>query len=145
MNRIEARSVRSKFLAEPHLSVIVDGVPLDVALGTRAEGLVSALLGWFHRAEDCEVPWARILPESGCTGYAPILICPDDLDLVCDVVVVEVVAESDVIRWDKIGFDASPVGAVGSIVRWDPAWGMYRFRREEYEACLAVFRSAAAA
>jgi hypothetical protein len=61
VNRIEAIRVPSKFVPEPHLTVAIDGVPLDVALGV--EGLVSSLLGWFHRDEDCVVPWERILPE----------------------------------------------------------------------------------
>ena len=144
MNRIEARSAPSKFVSEPHLSMAIDGVPLDQALGAEAEGLVSALLGWFHDPADCEVPWERILPEAGCTGYAPLLICPDDLDLKCNVVIVEVVAEEEVIRWNKLGFDMTPLGAVGAIVRWDPGWGPYTFRRDEYEACLSAFRAATA-
>jgi hypothetical protein len=52
---------------------------------------------------DSAVPWERILPDVGCTGYAPVLICPDDLDLGCSVVMAEVVAEPTVIRWDRLG------------------------------------------
>jgi hypothetical protein len=138
VNRIEAIRAPSKFVPEPHLAIAVDGVPLDVALGV--EGLVSALLGWFHNDEDSAVPWQRILPDVGCTGYAPVLICPDDLDLNCSVVMAEVVAEPDVIRWDRLGYNATPRGAVGSWIRWETDWGPYRFSRTEYEACLAAFR-----
>jgi hypothetical protein len=139
VNRIEAIRISSKFISEPHLVIAVDGVPLDVALGV--EGLVSSLLGWFHNEEDCEVPWQRILPDVGCSGYAPVLICPDDLDLSCSVVMAEVVAEQDVIRWDRLGYEATSKGAVGSYIRWEPRWGPYRFNRAEYERCLAAFRS----
>ncbi len=138
MNRIEAIRARSKYVSEPHLNVAVDGVPLDVALGV--DGLVSSLLGWFHHEPDAEVPWERILPDVGCTGYAPILICPDDLDLECSVVMVEVVAEADVIRWERFGYSVAPRGAVGAWVRWEPNWGPYRFPRSEYLACLSAFR-----
>jgi hypothetical protein len=138
VNRIEAIRARSKFVPEPHLAIAVDGVPLDVALGV--EGLVSSLLGWFHNDEDSVVPWQRILPDVGFIGYAPVLICPDDLDLNCNVVMAEVVAEPDVIRWDRLGYNAAPRGAVGSWVRWEPGWGPYRFSRTDYEACLAAFR-----
>lgn len=141
-NRIEARCVSGEHGPEPYLSIFVDDVPLDALLGNEAEGLVSALLGWFHSAEDCEIPWQRILPDDGCTGYAPILICPDDLDLKCSVVIAEVVAERAVILWSRLGFDATEQGAVGSIVRWHPDWGPYRFQREQYENCLAAFRTA---
>jgi hypothetical protein len=142
VNRIQAIRAPSKFVPEPHLAMAVDGVPLDMALGV--EGLVSSLLGWFHNDEDRAVPWQRILPGVGCTGYAPVLICPDDLDLSCSVVMAEVVAEPDIIRWDRLGFNATPKGAVGSWIRWEPSWGPYRFGRAEYEACLAAFGPAEA-
>ena len=138
MNRIEASRAPSKYVSEPHLAIAVDGVPLDVALSV--EGLVSSLLGWFYNDEDCVVPWQRILPEAGCTGYAPLLICPDDLDLSCSVVMAEVVSGPEVIRWDKLGFNASHREAFGACIRWEPNWGPYCFDRAEYEACLAAFR-----
>lgn len=141
VNRIEAIRAPSKFVPEPHLAIAVDGVPLDAVLGAETEGLVSSLLGWFHHEPNAAVPWERILPAAGCTGYAPLLICPDDLDLSCSVVVAEVVAEVDFIRWDKLGFEATPRGAFGAWVRWQPGWGPYRFDRAEYEACLAAFRT----
>lgn len=145
MNRIEAVLAKSKFVDEPHLVIMVDGVPLDELIdaalpGANLAGSVSSLLGWFRNDEDNLVPWQRILPETGCTGYAPILICPDDLDLSCGVVMVEVVAERDVIRWDRLGLDASRSGAVGAYIRWAPAPGPYVFTRAGYELCLSAFR-----
>jgi hypothetical protein len=142
VNRIEAIRVPSKFIPESHLVIAVDGVPLDVALGV--EGLVSSLLGWFHDDADCLVPWQRILPDVGTTGYAPVLICPDDLDLWCSVVMAEVTAEPDVIRWDRLGYNASPRSAFGACIQWELGWGPYRFSRAEYQRCLAAFKPAEA-
>jgi hypothetical protein len=146
VNHIAAIRAPSKFVAEPHLVMAVDGVPLDELLeAARPElqlgGLVSSLLGWFHNDKDTAVAWQRILPEVGCTSFAPVLICPDDLDYVCSVVMAEVVAEADLIRWDRLGFDASQSGEVGSCVRWEAGLGPFRFSRLEYEACLEAFRS----
>lgn len=138
MNRISAIRASSKYVPEPHLAIAVDGVTLDVALGV--EGLVSSLLGWFHDDADVPVPWERILPDDGCTGYAPVLICPDDLDLTCNVIMAEVVAEAGVIRWDRLGYSASPRPSFGAYIRWEPGWGPYCFSRTEYERCLAAFR-----
>jgi hypothetical protein len=143
LNRVEAVRIRSKYTSDIHPVIAIDGVPLDLILDTalprsNLEGLVPSLLGWFHDAEDAKVPWQRILPDVGCTGYAPILICPDDLDFSCAVVVAEVVAKPDVVRWDRLGFDAS-TGTVGSCIRWEPALGPYTFRRDEYERMLAAF------
>ena len=146
MSEIEAIATTSKFVSDTHLVMFVDGVPfdelVDAALpGSNLAGFVCSLLGWFHNEEDCKIPWERILPEIGCTGYAPILICPDDLDFDCSVVIVEVVAEMDHIRWDRVGLNASQTGAVGSCVRWLPGIGRFRFDRNDYERCLDAFRS----
>ena len=147
MNGIEAILTKSKFVDEPHLVIVVDGVPLDELVddalpGSNLKGSVSSLLGWFRNEEDNAVPWQRILPEIGCTGYAPILICPDDLDLSCGVVMVEVLAERDVVRWNRVGLDATKSGAVGSCIRWEDSLGPYAFRRADYERCLAAFARA---
>ena len=146
MNHIEAIRAPSRYVPEPHLAIAVDGVPLDELLdaarpGLQLAGLVSSLLGWFHHGEDGAVAWQRILPEVGTTSYAPVLICPDDLDYSCSVVMAEVVAEPDVIRWDRLGLDATREGVVGSFVRWEPGLGPFRFERAEYEACLEAFKA----
>lgn len=146
MNRIAAIRMPSRFAEEPHLVITVDGVPLDELLdaappGLRLAGPIPSLLGWFHDEADRDVPWGRILPEVGCTGYAPLLICGDDLDYVCTVVMAEVVAEADAIRWDRLGLSVTRRGPVGSCIRWEPGLGSYRFDRAEYEAMLAEFRA----
>lgn len=148
MNRIEAIRTRSRYVSEPHLVIAVDGIPLDELLDkaipdSNIAGFVSSLLGWFHNEGDRVIPWQRILPEVGCTGYAPILICLDDLDYDCTVVIVEVFAEADAIRWDRLGFDVSHTSEVGACVRWEPRFGQYRFTRAQYEQCLTAFRNPA--
>ena len=147
MSRIETILTKSKFVSDGHLVIFVDGVPFDelvdsaAPLGYRLAGSVSSLLGWFHDDDDCKVPWERILPECGCTSYTPILICPDDLDFYCGVVIVEVTAEEDHIRWDRVGIDARQSGAVGTCVRWFSGIGPFRFTRDDYEKCLAAFKT----
>jgi hypothetical protein len=147
VNTIDVKRANSKFVAEPHLAITVDGIPLDALLDEllpdwQLAGLVSSLLGWFHNDEDRAVPWERILPEVGCTGYAPLLICPDDLDYDCTVVMAEVVAEPGVVRWDRLGFDATRDGTVGSCIQWQPVLGSYCFGRLHYERCVAAFKPA---
>lgn len=146
VNCIEAIRAPSRYVPEPHLAIAVDGVPLDELLDAarpdlQIAGLVSSLLGWFHDEADCLIPWQRILPPVGCTGYAPIFICPDDLDFSCSVLMVEVVAEPDAVRWDRFGYDVTHHGVVGSTIRWEANLGPFRFSRTHYEACLAAFRS----
>ena len=144
MSRIEAIIASSQFVSDRHLIVFVDGRPFDELVAqseASVAGLVPSLLGWFHNDEDGEVPWERILPPIGCTSSAPILICPDDLDYCCSVVMVEVVAGADDIRWERVGLDATKKGAVGSCVRWLSGIGRFCFSRHDYERCLDAFRS----
>jgi hypothetical protein len=147
MNRIEAIRARTKYASEPHLVIVVDGMPLDEMVEAAMPessigGLVSSLLGWFHHDEDSVIPWQRILPEIGCTGYAPILICPDDLDYACTVVMAEVFSATDTIQWHRLGFNASrPKDVVGSCIRWELTLGSFTFTRTDYEICLNAFRA----
>lgn len=49
----------------------------------------------------------------------------------------------DVIRWDRLGLDATSGGTVGACIRWVQSPGPYVFSRAEYERCLAAFRPTA--
>lgn len=146
MNRIEAQQGKCADIQREYLTIAIDGVPLDGLLDAlnpewKISGFIPSLLGWFHDPQDRYIPWERILPGVGCTGYAPILICPDDLDFVCTVIMAEVTTESlDVVQWDRLGFDVAKAGSVGSVIRWEPLMGQYTFDRNQYENCLAAFK-----
>jgi hypothetical protein len=89
-----------------------------------------------------EIAWQRFLPATGSTAIAPLLICPDDLDYWCSVLVVEVIAETQFIHWNRVGFgwDNSLTDEIGTTVRWLSGIGPFTFCRTEYERCLEDFR-----
>lgn len=148
VNRIEAINGQTKYMGE-HLVIAVDGVPLDQLLHTvfpndDFEGLVPTLLGWMSFLEQRTIAWERFLPPVGSTAIAPLLICPDDLDFGCTDLVAEVIAESDVIRWNRLGEDRSlGIGKdedLGTEVEWLSGIGPFDFSRTEYERCREGFR-----
>ena len=151
MNRIEVIEARTKYVSEPHKVLTLDGVPLDVLLDSARPdlailGLVPALLDWLDDPRERELVWRRILPPVGSSAVAPVLMCPDDLDLWCSVVVAEVVPEESAVWWHRIGLDMSQprLEAIGTAVNWIGGIGPHCFSRADYERCLAAFQPAMA-
>lgn len=150
MNRLEVIEAPSKHIQEPHWILVVDGTPLDHVLdaarpGCDLLGLVPALLDWLSDAQERRLVRERILPRIGSTAIAPLLVCPDDLDLWCTVVVAEAVREAPVVWWRRIGLDATKAKscdmprAIGDRVDWIEGLGPFCFEIAAYERCLAVF------
>lgn len=86
MNRLEVFEAPSKYIEEPHKVLAVDGSPLDEILDAARPdcnllGLVPALLDWLSDREERLLVRERILPAIGRSAIAPLLMCPDDLDL----------------------------------------------------------------
>lgn len=55
----------------------------------------------------------------------PVLMCPDDCDLLCTLIVAEVIKENDKVYWRRIGIDISNKSefnggyeCIGSKVEW---------------------------
>ncbi|RAK70756.1 hypothetical protein DLM85_04825 [Hymenobacter edaphi] len=69
-------------------------------------------------------------------------MCPDDLDLSCTVVAAEVVIEEEIVRWTRIGWDATTSPDPADCCRemqWLPLIPAFAFNRAEYQRCLAAF------
>ena len=152
MNSIVASYRNSKFVEEKHLVFLIDGDPLDLVIDrmlpgeNSVEGLVPTLLGWLSDTEEDVLVWNRSLPNIGERVSFPVLVCPDDLDLWCTVVIAEVEASSSSITWRRLGLDSTdPEGYTsaqcGEKVTWISGLGPFVFDRVEYEACLRKFRS----
>lgn len=133
--------------------VFVNGERLDTFLAARLhapnlDDLVPAWLPWWgtdvdDRAES-EYVRSRTTPRSTASAL-PILLCPDDYDFACTCVIVEVVADDDVVRWRRFGLNEtefSPTRPVpryiGGPVAWFPEPLSLAFDRAEYIACVAA-------
>jgi hypothetical protein len=152
MNSISAISCRSKYAGGEHLIIQVDGEPLDVVVAKlfpdlEIEGLVPTLLHWLSDEEERAIVWQRARPVEGTTANLPVLMCPDDADLYCTVVVAEVEVKGQVVIWHRIGLDRSPQKGfrpadIGKVVNWATGFGPFVFDSKEYDRCLATFYSA---
>ena len=146
MNTIRATLSRSRFALNEHLIIELDSMPLDTLIATHTgndnfDGFVPSLLNWMESTLECELTWDRIKPKIGQTQNCPILICPDDLDFDCAVIVVSVSTDEILVRWNRFGLDCSHKQTdVGTRVDWFPGLGPYVFATEEYDTMLSLFR-----
>ena len=151
MNHICVAHRSSKFIEEKHLVLLVDGDPLDVLLSREIptiediEGLIPTLLDWLSDDKEQALVWDRALPPEGTRANFPVLMCPDDLDLWCTVIVVEVESSAEKVTWRRFGIDATDFQSdsrakCGDGVKWAAGPGPFVFQRDVYEECLDVFR-----
>lgn len=104
-------------------------------------GLAPAL-SWLEDKAEESVAWQRILPLVGCTGLAPVLVCPDDQHFACTTVVAEVVNQGETIVWQRLGLDRSPCESaddIASKVEWFSGLEPLVFAKADYLACLERF------
>ncbi len=129
MNQITAIEDKSEYSIERHLVIAIDGEPLDHIIAKfdptgdlALKGLVPTLLDWLDNEEEKRVAWERILPEEGQTTFAPVLMCPDDCDFWCTIIIAEIERRKDEIVWKRIGRDIGRIGgkpdSVGNEVEW---------------------------
>lgn len=147
INSLTVKQGKSKYCPDEHLILFLDGIPLDFFLCEKfpklnLEGLVPTFLNWMDVSEN-EVIWKRCLPKQGEIVRVPILMCPDDLDFYCTIIIAETMADHDSIFWKRLGIDASKIKiseSVGEKVKWFKNVGPFHFDREAYIECLEKFR-----
>lgn len=109
-------------------------------------GLVPTLLDWLDEIDGREIVWQRILPAIGASVVVPILMCPDDCDFFCALVVVEVERKEEFVLWKRFGLDdsdlsVSDLSPIGSKVNWISGPEEYKFPISDYLAFLKRFQS----
>lgn len=149
MNRIHAAEYQAGSYSEPHLAIWVDGSPLHDLLARHVpeltpHDLVPTWLDWMINDAEQELVHSRMWPEVGSCTRVPILMCPDDLDFSCSLVIADVSATDEMVIWNRIGIDATRSGdpsSVGSEVEWFTLLPL-AFRRDEYLECVRAFSEA---
>lgn len=147
MNLIQTAYQQSKYAAAPHLTIRVDGDPLDVILHEKYPdrnliGLVPTLLNWLKDPEERKLVWERI--DSNCKQIVPILMCPEDIDLWCTVVVVKMEKTDSTVKWLRAGLDVGDGTnmpySIGTAIDWFDGFESFEFDRCEFDTVLEAFR-----
>lgn len=116
---------------KPFPILAIDNVPLNIWVHQNThiidstESLVPAQ-GWLYDY-DSELAlsnaWQLLKPEVYKNGavstVVPLLICPDDLDLECSVIMVEQVVSADKVVWARFGRAFTHIHDVVTSVVWE--------------------------
>ncbi|MGJ8639891.1 MAG: hypothetical protein ACSHYA_10890 [Opitutaceae bacterium] len=148
MNTIAAEPFQSLYAHEPHLALWVDGIPLDQLLDRRIpnqdlEGLVPAWLEWMLNEQDQAVAQSRMLLPSKGDVRVSLLMCPDDLDFSCSIVVADLEATETKVMWNRLGYDKTrshESNEIGADVDWFKELAPFCFQRSQYERCILEFK-----
>ena len=139
---------RSQVAKAPHPVFAVDGQSLEIWLNEvypQAEplGLVPAQ-GWLINDDEFQWAWERISsidPET--STIVPVLVCGDDVDLSCTVIVVEQESTERSVIWRRIGHSKSTGREAGIVTQWFREVESLEFERNEFIQALKDFKSLA--
>ncbi|WP_420571991.1 hypothetical protein [Kordia sp.] len=148
MNTISIETYRNEYTGNNYYGILIDGISLEEhALKNSFKdiipGLVSTFLNWLDDPQEQKIVWERALPEPYTKTNLPILMCGDDLDLWCTVIIAEVETDDDYVYWNKIGHDVGDdknmPASIGTTVDWFSGETLV-FKRKEYESVLKSFK-----
>ncbi|RYJ41525.1 hypothetical protein [Flavobacterium beibuense] len=149
-NNIKSLLDRSDYEIYPDfLNFYIDSYWLDEKLeelypAQSFKGLIPTLSPSIQSESEKEVVWNRILPLKNTSSICPILMCPDDCDFSCTLIVAEIYNIGEQIHWKKIGIDKTKEwdpNKTGSTVEWLSKVAPYKFCTEDYIKMLDNFRA----
>lgn len=156
LNRITAKSGLSPHMGNiEHLSIYIDDKRLDELLAEKVQeeylGLIPSWLNFYDNDNPASIKEKRYVWQQtqlfDKPVVLPILLCPDDFDFSCTVIVVEVVCVEDKVIWRKFGIDTTPFEIdeialpkyIGKKVDWFENIGSFEFLKTEYLLCVSQF------
>lgn len=121
MNHFEVKESQPNDFHKPHLCIFIDEERLDLWLAKRTgmkkiAGLVPTALPWSPVPAERVLVWGRLLSDDVQPQPCPVLMCPDDLDFTCDLIVVNINKQDGCVYWSKFsqGFDEAEISQESS-------------------------------
>lgn len=109
MNQISVEDMKSKYVSNNHPLILIDGVPLDIMLDEIYPdgfllGLIPTIVDWISSMDERRLV-EQAYDMNDEVKIMPVLMCPDDCDLSCTVVVAEVETSNKFVKWNRLGID----------------------------------------
>ncbi|WP_196889817.1 hypothetical protein [Aureivirga sp. CE67] len=147
LNKISKRKEFNQFSKEYYYELEVDGKLLEDFINEQnpeiKKGLVPTLLNWLSDESERKVVWKRVLPKIGEKEKLPILMCSEDIDFWCTLIIVEVETDENYIYWNRFGLEDSDTTnpeEIAENVNWFENVNKMKFRRENYLKVLNEFK-----
>jgi hypothetical protein len=127
-----------------YMTIFIDGKEID-ALHNDFVGLVPVLNDCFFPDSDRALVWRLIEPRTEGRVIAPLLVCGDDCDLYCTIIVADISYLPNVVTWERFGIDRSEreylhAERIGTTVNWIADIPPMTFDREEYVRCIETLK-----
>lgn len=111
INKISTKTYVNPFSGENFYMIEIDSKSLEgIILENRPDikkGIVPTFLNWLTNEDERKLVWERAIPKIGEKSRLPILMCSDDLDLWCTLIMVEVETDNKYVYWNKFGLEDS--------------------------------------
>ncbi|MBD3922937.1 hypothetical protein H8B09_29790 [Paenibacillus sp. PR3] len=128
VNSLSVEMLKSKYASVEHPTILIDGIALDIYLHSLYPndlylGIIPTITDWIDLKDEAKFVLSRFQSNHERV-ILPILMCPDDCDLTCTVIVAEVINRDNEVVWCRIGVDASKLGIpynyerIGTDVNW---------------------------
>lgn len=151
MNKISAILDKSDYEGYwDYLNYNIDNFWLDEKLdelfpNNMYKGLIPTLVYWMEIEKEKKVVWERILPIENQTTLCPILMCPDDNDFSCTIIIAEIANQNNhVIKWKRLGLDKTQENEaekIGTSVEWFLKFKELEFEYNEYLLMVENFKN----
>ncbi|MBK5721424.1 hypothetical protein JGH11_11115 [Dysgonomonas sp. Marseille-P4677] len=93
--------------------------------------------------KEAEIVWKTILPNKGEVTICPILMCPDDYDFSCTLIVAEIENYGYFIQWKRIGVDKQTKWFDDEIrydIDWFSDFQSLNFEIDDYQRMIEDFK-----
>lgn len=140
-HRIQAVHHQASFSRSACAWLAIDDVPLEQWLAVHLNDPQVALLGlsliWLLEEEEWTLAKRRFTPaEDGTSTLVPLLVCSDDMDFDCTVLMVEQVIEGETLHWRRFGWSRSGGLEVGVTTLWNNENQPVSFAVDEFRDAL---------
>lgn len=151
INKISVENQNSKYLKDAHPTILIDDKPLDQFFGEYypndfIPGLIPMIVDWMNLDEESKLV-EYVYDSTDKTKILPILMCPDDCDLSCTIIVAEVETTNNQIKWNRIGIDRNnPKEVIDKKkflkigIEWIDNVPIMIFNKEEYMSLEKIYK-----
>lgn len=144
LHRIDAVYHQATFSRSRCAWLTIDDIAIEQWLSSYLNEPDVAKLGlslmWLLDEDEDALAKRRFIPgEDGTSTVIPLLVCSDDMDFDCTVLVTEQIIEGDTVRWARFGWSVSGSLEVGISTRWDERSKPVSFALADFHAALEKF------
>ncbi|MFC4776112.1 hypothetical protein ACFO9Q_04945 [Paenibacillus sp. GCM10023252] len=152
INKLSVVDSNSKFVKGTHPIILVDGNPLDSILNEIYPddlilGLIPTIVDWMSIDEESKLI-QNVYQAADDKKILPILMCPDDCDISCTLIVAEVETTNNQVNWNRIGIDMNNSKDlieqnefIDSKIKWLDRVPQMTFSKEDYRLLDRIYKT----